>query len=122
MGSPKAWSAMTNRKPARDRLGALGWRISPCGNDEMNGHKARSARNSSPRAGRCGWGRRMSQPRTSARAAAKSALPPVTDILSSSRHVAKVPILLQKSFWGEEQKFLEPLMRFARDDVRDHIG
>ena len=21
-----AWSAMTNRKPARDRLGALGWR------------------------------------------------------------------------------------------------
>jgi len=25
-GSPKAWSAMTNRKPVRDRLGALGWR------------------------------------------------------------------------------------------------
>src|SRR3979490_1202381 len=25
-GSPKAWSAMTNRKPAKDRLGALGWR------------------------------------------------------------------------------------------------
>jgi hypothetical protein len=23
---PKAWSAMTNRKPVRDRLGALGWR------------------------------------------------------------------------------------------------
>src|SRR6202521_2551407 len=23
-GSPKAWSAMTNRKPVRDRLGALG--------------------------------------------------------------------------------------------------
>jgi transposase-like protein len=22
----KAWSAMTNRMPARDRLGALGWR------------------------------------------------------------------------------------------------
>ena len=31
------------------------------------------------------------------------------------------PILLQKSFWGVEQKFLEPLMRFARGDVRDHI-
>jgi hypothetical protein len=31
------------------------------------------------------------------------------------------PILLQKSFWGEEQKFLEPLMRFTRGDVRDHI-
>src|ERR1700687_98890 len=25
-GSPEAWSAMTNRTPARDRLGALGWR------------------------------------------------------------------------------------------------
>src|SRR5450631_1631622 len=25
-GSPKAWSAMINRKPARDRPGALGWR------------------------------------------------------------------------------------------------
>jgi hypothetical protein len=25
-GSPKAWSAMTNRKPAKDRSGALRWR------------------------------------------------------------------------------------------------
>jgi len=32
-----------------------------------------------------------------------------------------VPILLKKSFWEGEQKFLEPLMRFARGDVRDHI-
>ena len=31
-------------------------------------------------------------------------------------------ILLQKSFWGDERKFLEPLMRFAHGDVRDHIG
>jgi len=31
-------------------------------------------------------------------------------------------ILLQKSFWGVERKFLEPLVRFARGDVRDHIG
>jgi hypothetical protein len=30
-------------------------------------------------------------------------------------------ILLQKSFWGGEGKFLQPLMRFARGDVRDHI-
>jgi hypothetical protein len=30
-------------------------------------------------------------------------------------------ILLQKSFWGDGRKFLEPLMRFARGDVRDHI-
>src|SRR5262252_4463720 len=25
-GNPKAWSGMTNRTPARDRLGTLGWR------------------------------------------------------------------------------------------------
>jgi hypothetical protein len=31
-------------------------------------------------------------------------------------------ILLQKSFRGGEQKFLEPLMRLARGDVRDHIA
>ena len=37
------------------------------------------------------------------------------------RHVSNVPILLQKSFWGGERKFLEPLMRFTRGDVRDHI-
>jgi hypothetical protein len=30
-------------------------------------------------------------------------------------------ILLQKSFWGGEGKFLEPLMRLTRGDVRDHI-
>jgi hypothetical protein len=29
--------------------------------------------------------------------------------------------VLKKSFWGDERKFLEPLMRFARGDVRDHI-
>jgi hypothetical protein len=29
--------------------------------------------------------------------------------------------LLQKSFWGRERKFREPLMRFARSDVRGHI-
>jgi hypothetical protein len=37
-------------------------------------------------------------------------------------NVRFAPILLQKSFWGVERKFLEPLMRFARGDVRDHIG
>jgi hypothetical protein len=30
-------------------------------------------------------------------------------------------ILLQKSFWGDERKFLEPLMRFTRGDVGTHI-
>ncbi len=32
-----------------------------------------------------------------------------------------MPILLQKSFWGAERKFLEPLMRLAPRDVRDLI-
>jgi hypothetical protein len=27
--------------------------------------------------------------------------------------------LLQKSFWGGERKFLEPLMRFTRGEVRE---
>ena len=31
-------------------------------------------------------------------------------------------IMLQKSFWGADRKFLEPLVRFMRGDVRDHIG
>src|SRR6478609_5725984 len=31
-------------------------------------------------------------------------------------------ILLQKSFRGGARKFLEPLMRLARSDVRDHIA
>jgi hypothetical protein len=29
---------------------------------------------------------------------------------------------LQKSFRGADRKFLEPLVRFMRGDVRDHIG
>jgi hypothetical protein len=35
--------------------------------------------------------------------------------------VRYAPILLQNSFWGDERKFLEPLMRFTQGDVRDHI-
>jgi hypothetical protein len=35
--------------------------------------------------------------------------------------VASWQILLKKSFWGDERKFLEPLMRLTRGDVRDHI-
>src|SRR6476660_5133529 len=31
-------------------------------------------------------------------------------------------ILLQKSFWGGERKFLEPLMRFTHGDVRETIS
>ena len=30
-------------------------------------------------------------------------------------------IVFKKSFWEGERKFLEPLMRFARGDVRGHI-
>jgi hypothetical protein len=44
-----------------------------------------------------------------------------SDIARRGPHFAFVPILLQKSFWGGERKFLEPLMRLTRGDVRDHI-
>jgi hypothetical protein len=47
---------------------------------------------------------------------------PKADILCGELHVRFVPILLKKSFWGDERKFLGPLMRFARGDVRDHIA
>ena len=50
-----------------------------------------------------------------------SGLPPTTDIVRSGRHVSKVPIVLKKSFSGDDQNLLGPLMRFARGDVRDHI-
>jgi hypothetical protein len=51
-----------------------------------------------------------------------SALPSTADIVRPPSHVRFVPILLQKSFWGVDRKFLEPLMRFALGDVRDHVG
>jgi hypothetical protein len=35
--------------------------------------------------------------------------------------VRLVPILLRKSFWGVNDKFLEALMRFTLGDVKDHI-
>jgi hypothetical protein len=47
-----------------------------------------------------------------------SVLPSTTDVVGPPRHVRVVPILLQKSFWGDERKFLEPLMRFTSGDVR----
>jgi hypothetical protein len=53
--------------------------------------------------------------------ATTSAVPPTADIVAHRGHVRKVPILLQKSFWGDERKFLGPLVRFVRGDVRDHI-
>jgi hypothetical protein len=42
-----------------------------------------------------------------------SDLPPETDIVRVGRHVSKVPIVLQKSFWGDDRNFLGPLMRFV---------
>jgi hypothetical protein len=50
-----------------------------------------------------------------------SASPRRPDIASAASYIGKVPILLQKSFWDGERKFLEPLMRFARADVRDRF-
>jgi hypothetical protein len=46
---------------------------------------------------------------------------PTTDIGGGGCDVRFVPIVLKKSFWGGERNFSEPLMRFARDDMRDHI-
>ena len=43
------------------------------------------------------------------------------NIRASGQHVRDGPIVLKKSFWRDERKFLEPLMRFARSDMRDHI-
>jgi hypothetical protein len=39
-------------------------------------------------------------------------------VVEQRRDVALWPILLQKSFWGGERKFYEPLMRFTRGNVR----
>ncbi len=64
----------------------------------------------------------MGQSRRFGDVRATSALPPIATRQRTSLEVRFVPILLQKSFWGVELKFLEPLMRFARGDVRDHIG
>jgi hypothetical protein len=43
------------------------------------------------------------------------------DSTETSRYVRYGPIVLKKSFWGDERKFLELLMRFTRGDVRDQI-
>lgn len=52
----------------------------------------------------------------------------MSPLVAQSRRVQKQPvmsahrgILLQKSFWGDERKFLEPLMRFTSGYVSDHI-
>jgi hypothetical protein len=42
-------------------------------------------------------------------------------VTSDLVYVRFAPIVLKKSFWGDERNFLGPLMPFARGDVRDHI-
>jgi hypothetical protein len=44
-------------------------------------------------------------------------------MIETSRATASAvpPIVLKKSLLGDGQKFLGPLTRFARGDVRDHI-
>ena len=51
----------------------------------------------------------------------KDPLFPETDDEHWIFDVRFVPILLQKSFWGDERNFLGPLMRFVCGDVRDLI-
>ena len=60
------------------------------------------------------WG----QTRKWRRLPVRSVLPPTTDIRRSSEHVRLVPIVLQKSFSGDERNFLGLLMRFVCGDVR----
>jgi hypothetical protein len=62
-----------------------------------------------------------SQTQKSGCATGKSALPSTTGIVSQTCQVRKVPIVLKKSFWGADQNFSEPLMPFARGNMRDHI-
>jgi hypothetical protein len=46
---------------------------------------------------------------------------PTAEIPDSGCDVRKVPIVLKKSFLGDGQNFLGPLMRLASGYVRDHI-
>jgi hypothetical protein len=55
----------------------------------------------------------MGQKRKCPRLNGTSLLPSRADIVGLPRHVRKVPIVLQKSFWGDDRNFLGPLMRFV---------
>ena len=63
----------------------------------------------------------IGQTRKCPRSEGMSVLPPTADIGTPTAQVRFVPIVLKKSFWGDERNFLELLMRFTRGDVRDHI-
>ncbi len=52
---------------------------------------------------------------------ATSAFPLIATTSRTHRHVAKVPIVLKKSFLTDGRIFLGPLVRCSCGDVRDHI-
>ena len=64
----------------------------------------------------------ISRDRLVFRGAGKAPFRPCAPINGVITLVRLVPIVLQKSFWADQRKFLGPLMRFARGDVRDHIA
>jgi hypothetical protein len=54
------------------------------------------------------------------------ALSPRSQVLNNSQRLIASNdrswrIVLKKSFWGDDQNFLGPLMRFSRGDMKDHI-
>jgi hypothetical protein len=51
-----------------------------------------------------------------------SGLPLKADVARCSRHVSKVPIVLQKSFCGMGLKFSEARARRLNNDVGDHVA
>jgi len=51
-----------------------------------------------------------------------SALPQIADIDWLLRNVRFVPIVLKKSFFADDRKFSEVLLRLTRFDVRDLIN
>jgi hypothetical protein len=110
VGKPRQRSNEVRQELDEDEIVAVGapssegWRLS---GDELSRNHRCVGYNSD----------RFRQPRNPT-----SAPSPKADSSRPSHHVRFGPILLQKSFWGEKRKFLEPPMRFRRGDVRDHIG
>src|SRR5260370_37253148 len=65
--------------------------------------------------------RRLANPATGCVACRERIYVFVTMLKVALRNVRLAPIVWQKYFWGDERNFLEPLMRFTRGDMRDHI-
>src|SRR3954447_11853148 len=60
----------------------------------------------------------LGQSRQFSEVRATSALPLIADVRCEDQKVRRVPILLQKSFWGGERKFLEPPTRRCEGPYR----